>query len=169
MLCTMAEQKVVALERPVAASGLPAELPAGAVLGWVERVDDDGIWVGTEDGASGPMLALSVAPLSRSELEAAVDDRRPAVLLFVVGTGQPVLLGLQQAVPAVEVDAGDTPLTADVDGKRVRIDGKDEIVLRCGKSSITMRRNGRIVIRGVQVESRAAGRNRIKGGAVLIN
>lgn len=56
-----------------------------------------------------------------------------------------------------------------VDGKRVELEGQDEIVLRCGKASITLRRNGRIVIRGTYVESYSKGTNRIKGGSVQIN
>ena len=64
--------------------------------------------------------------------------------------------------PALEVEAL-------VDGKRVVIEALDEIVLRCGQASITLRRNGRIVIRGTYVETRAVGTNRIKGGNVQIN
>jgi uncharacterized protein (DUF2345 family) len=56
-----------------------------------------------------------------------------------------------------------------VDDKRIEIEGQDEVVLRCGKASITLRRNGRVVIRGTYVESRSSGTNRIKGGSVLIN
>jgi hypothetical protein len=63
----------------------------------------------------------------------------------------------------------DAPIEALVDGKRVVIDAADEIVLRCGKASITLRRNGRIVIRGTYVETRSEGVNRIKGGSVQIN
>lgn len=150
-------------------------MPEGATLGWVARIDDEGIWVDTEDNDAGPMLAMSVVSIDRAELEAAIDDRREAVLMFVAGSSTPVLLGLRQLQPVIEAKLpveGGADLTATVDGKagkKVRLEGEDEVVLRCGKSSITMRRNGRIVIRGVQVESRATGRNRIKGGAVLIN
>jgi hypothetical protein len=166
---TMSEQKVVPLERSAPAPSVPD----GATLGWIARVDDEGIWVETPDGVE-PMLAMSVVALSRAELDAAVADRRDAVLLFLVGTGQPVLLGLCQPTPPVEGTLAEAPdeITAAIDGqdpRKVRLEGQDEVVLRCGKASITMRRNGRIVIRGVQVESRATGRNRIKGGAVLIN
>ena len=55
------------------------------------------------------------------------------------------------------------------DGKRVNVEAAEEIVLRCGKASITLRSNGRLVIRGTYVEMQASGTNRIKGGAVLIN
>ena len=60
-------------------------------------------------------------------------------------------------------------LDAVVDGKRVRIVGTDEIVLECGSASITLRRNGKVVIRGAYVETRSEGTNRIKGAAVRIN
>ena len=61
------------------------------------------------------------------------------------------------------------PRTAVLDGKRGVLEGEDEVVLRCGEASITLRRNGKIVIRGAYVESHAAGTNRIKGGSVRIN
>lgn len=65
----------------------------------------------------------------------------------------------------------DTPpvVEAEVDGKRVRIVAQEEIVLECGSASITLRRNGRIVIRGTYIETCAEGTNRIKGGQVRIN
>ena len=166
MLQPMAEQKVVVLQHARETS-----TPEGATLGWVVRADDEGIWVDSEDNDTGPMLALSVVAIERAELEAAIADRREAVLMFAAGSANPVLLGLRQPTPVIEatLDADAESTSAIVDGKKLRLEGQDEIVLRCGKSSITMRRNGRVVIRGVQVESRATGRNRIKGGAVLIN
>ncbi len=68
-------------------------------------------------------------------------------------------------------DAKDRPLVieTDVDGNRVRLVAKDEIVLECGKASITLRRNGRIIVRGTHVETNSEGTNRIKGGHVQIN
>jgi uncharacterized protein (DUF2345 family) len=57
----------------------------------------------------------------------------------------------------------------DADGKRVRVTAKDEIVLECGKASITLRRNGRVVVRGTHVETNSEGTNRIKGGHVRVN
>lgn len=60
-------------------------------------------------------------------------------------------------------------IEADIDGKRVRVVAQDEIVLECGQASITLRRNGRIIIRGTYVETHSEGTNRIKGGQVRIN
>jgi hypothetical protein len=60
-------------------------------------------------------------------------------------------------------------IEARLDGKRIVLEAHDEIVLRCGEASITLRRDGRLVVRGAYVETRASGVNRIKGGAVKIN
>ena len=57
-----------------------------------------------------------------------------------------------------------------VDGRKISIDAQEELTLRCGKSSITLRRDGKIVIKGIwQLVSRAEGTNRIQGGSVAIN
>jgi hypothetical protein len=81
-----------------------------------------------------------------------------------------------QRAPAQATAVADAPpadvalaIEADVDGRRVRIVAQDEIVLECGNASITLRRNGRIVIKGTYVETSSEGTNRIKGGQVRIN
>ena len=44
-----------------------------------------------------------------------------------------------------------------------------EIVLKCGKASITLTRAGKILIRGAYLLSRSSGPNRIKGGSIQLN
>ena len=46
---------------------------------------------------------------------------------------------------------------------------RKEIVLKCGKSSITMTRAGKVIIRGTYISTKSSGANRIKGGSVQIN
>ena len=46
---------------------------------------------------------------------------------------------------------------------------QQEIVLECGKASITLTRAGKVLIRGAYLLSRSSGVNRIKGGSVQIN
>jgi len=55
------------------------------------------------------------------------------------------------------------------DGERVEVNAERELVLRCGKSSITLTRAGKILLRGAYVSTRASGVNRIQGGSVQIN
>jgi hypothetical protein len=56
-----------------------------------------------------------------------------------------------------------------VDGKRVRFDAHDSVVLRCGNASISLMRDGTVQIRGKYISSRASGTNRIWGGSVQMN
>jgi hypothetical protein len=75
----------------------------------------------------------------------------------------------QRAAEPAVTETTDPVIEADIDGRRVRIVAKDEIVLECGNASITLRRNGRIVIKGTYVETCSEGTIRIKGGQVRIN
>jgi hypothetical protein len=67
---------------------------------------------------------------------------------------------LEQSPGQVEVEA---------DGERLVVSAREQLVLRCGKASITLTRAGRVIIRGESLLSRSSGVNRIKGGSVQIN
>lgn len=55
------------------------------------------------------------------------------------------------------------------DGERLVIDAKEQIVLRCGKASITLTKAGKVIIHGAYISARSTGVHRIKGGSVQIN
>lgn len=159
-------------KRPTPASvtsiGSALQPLSGARTGWVLGHDPDGAPRVDYDGNSaGPVAARTVV-----EIPPVPDGRRlPALLLFDAGDPRrPVVIGLlrEPRPPALAARLRGTPV-ADVDGRRVVLEGSDEVVLRCGTASITLRRNGRVVIEGVQVESRASGANKIRGGSVQIN
>jgi hypothetical protein len=127
------------------------------------------------DGAEDPVAARVFANLDTAALNAAA-KRRAEVFLFFdhEDRRRPIIAGVlapqqRPLLQSVEAVAGTIPEFARVDGKRIAIDGRDEIVLRCGEASITLRRNGRVVISGTFVESRSAGVQRIKGAAVKVN
>lgn len=58
---------------------------------------------------------------------------------------------------------------ARVDGSRVVLEGREEVSLVCGEASITLHRDGRVAIRGVNVTSEAGELQRIRGAVVKIN
>ncbi len=139
------------------------QLAVAPVVGRIVRMDAAGPWVDFPGNPGGPVLARTTIPLEREVVAAASAESRGVLLVFEQSwLDRPIVVGLLQAPDA-------EPATARVDGKRVVLEGKDEVELRCGAASITLRRNGRIVIRGVEVETRARGRNRIRGGSVQIN
>jgi hypothetical protein len=49
------------------------------------------------------------------------------------------------------------------------VSAKHELVLRCGRASITLDSDGKVTIRGTQVVSHASGVNLIRGGSVQLN
>lgn len=55
------------------------------------------------------------------------------------------------------------------DRRTVTLEAQSELVLRCGESALTLRRDGKVLTRAVDVASIAKRRNRIKGGSVEIN
>ncbi|WDH50985.1 DUF6484 domain-containing protein [Pseudomonas chlororaphis] len=56
-----------------------------------------------------------------------------------------------------------------LDEQCLELSAEREIVLRCGKASITLTRAGKVIIQGAYLSSRSSGVNRIKGGSVQIN
>jgi len=57
----------------------------------------------------------------------------------------------------------------EVDGKEVLVLGDREIKLKCGRASIVLSRDGKIILRGTSISSRASGSNKVKGASVQIN
>ncbi len=56
-----------------------------------------------------------------------------------------------------------------IDGKKITFEAHEQIVLKCGESSITLTRAGKILIRGKYLLNRSTGVNRIMGGSVQVN
>jgi hypothetical protein len=151
--------------------------PASVRVGVLVDIAGGAPWV-EFPGSAGRVRARSMVALDAAALQGGV--RREVVLLFDGGDpARPIVAGLLEpevATPALDAVLADRdghpaalPDVAEVDGKRVVIEGKDEVVLRCGEASITLRRNGKVVVRGLYVESHAQGTHRIKGATVKIN
>jgi hypothetical protein len=156
-----------------------AKLQVGPRVGWLLASPPGSLLVDFEGNRLGPLPARTIVPLAPEQFQQAIASRQGVVLMFENGEPSlPLIMGLVQTVsasPLVDAILEDLPVQnlveATVDGKLrvIEIEGEEEIVLRCGEASITLRRNGKIVIRGSYVETRASGTNRIKGGSVQIN
>jgi hypothetical protein len=163
---------------PAQVTSLGSRLDAisSARVGFVAGVSPEGRpLVDFEGSRSGPLPAASLVKAPARTWRAAAARRQPALILFDGGDPlRPVLVGLvadpdPEAPALAEGALPSMPQVAVVDGRRVAIEGHDEIVLRCGEASITLRRNGKVVIRGTFLDSHSSGTNRVKGGSVRIN
>jgi hypothetical protein len=104
--------------------------------------------------------ARSLAPIRSS------DAGREVALIFEDGDPSlPIIMGLLQTT---EPGSGHS-LEVKLDEESIRLSAKKEIVLQCGKASITLTSAGKVLIRGAYLLSRSSGVNRIKGGSVQIN
>ena len=107
--------------------------------------------------------ALATVPIDRSAIG------HPVVLMFVGGDlDRPVITGRVEPGRASPRKATRTS-TLVLDGRELVFDADSSLTLRCGRSSITLTRDGRIVLRGTHVVSHASGVNRIRGGTIKLN
>jgi hypothetical protein len=60
-------------------------------------------------------------------------------------------------------------MSVQLDKRQIDLQASDEIRLTCGKSSLVMRRDGTVIVRGVKIVSRATESNKIRGGTVSVN
>jgi len=157
----------------------PPEVTAtGTCVGRIADVDEDGRPLVTFPGNQGePVLARSTldAPARAGEDPERLRDE-PVLLVFENGDpGLPIIVGLVRQTlrpdpvrPEMELDVGASRDVV-VDGHRLVLEGKREILFRCGKSSMLLRPDGKVLIRGTHLVSRASGPNKIRGGSVDIN
>jgi hypothetical protein len=65
--------------------------------------------------------------------------------------------------------AGATAPEVQIDGTSIVIDAEQSVTLRCGEASITLRRDGKIIVKGINIISAARAANRIVGGSIELN
>ena len=157
----------------------PGEIVIGTVVGFDEKSQPLVDFVGNP--LDKPQSAVSTLAIYKHHVG------RQAALLFANGdTSQAVIIGLihnplyemleNYTVGTTDEDKPELTAAVDagvdsvrVDGKKVIIEGENEIVLKCGASSITLTSEGKILIRGKYLLNRSTGINRILGGSVQIN
>lgn len=102
------------------------------------------------------LTARSCVPLDGTHVGRLVvllpDERHPE---------SPIVIGVIHS-PAKKVE-----LIAD--GQKVTVRADESITLSCGEASITLSRDGKVVIRGKHIVTHASCVNRIRGGSVELN
>ncbi|MBN1508262.1 MAG: hypothetical protein JW955_15550 [Sedimentisphaerales bacterium] len=141
--------------------------PSAAEIGRIVECDPSGR-VLLDCGDSVLKLARVVASLTDEQLAAAVEHRQEALVTYRNGDpDHPIVIGLLRPLDASAHRRA--PVAARVDDETICLEAKKQIVLKCGKASITLTRAGKVLIRGAYVLTRSSGVNRIKGGSVQIN
>ena len=143
--------------------------PAGssfhAALGRLAGVGAGGeAWLDLPEQGLTAVAARSTVPLSPQQVG------RDVLVTFVGGSpDRPVVIGVLREPTDPVPPSASSRFDAIVDGERIVLTGRKEVVLRCGKASIALSEDGRVIIKGAKLLAAASGLHRIKGGAVQIN
>ena len=167
----------------VESNDLPILSPGEVILATFEGYNDKGQLL-AKDGTR-TYQALTTVDLKRS------DVRKQVVLSFIGGDPErPIITGIVRS-PLYDILDNPTGVealleelettfddesnvlaheeTVNVDGKRVCIEGAEEVSLKCGDASITLTKAGKLLLRGKYLSSRSTGVNKILGGSVQVN
>jgi hypothetical protein len=159
------EELIAASVAPLT-GGQPGQPITGIVVGTL---------VGFTDNGMTPLVTFRGQPGSAALPARTLVDLhsvhigRDALLLFDSGEPhRPIIVGCVRpaTAPAAEVPGR---IVVDADGERLIVSAAHGLVLRCGKASITLTPDGKIVTRGTHIVSHATGLNRIRGGSVQVN
>jgi len=166
-------------ESPTASSDIS---PGEIIIGTLVAINNQGqpLVDYSESPSDEPLIAISTHNLDQKLIG------RQVALLFANGDlGSPVIMGiihsnLHEMLENFDQTGSDNEAEVElesdlkiddvhVDGERIVFEAKEQIVLKCGESSITLTKSGKILIRGKYLLNRSTGVNRIMGGSVQVN
>lgn len=145
--------------------------PLGPRIGRIVAVrPPDVIQVDFPGNPHGPLTAVSTVAIDAAHCDGSV------LLVFENSDfRRPVIVGLIREQPVTDHPKALTELNRGqivdilVDGEKLVVDAKKEIEIRCGRSSLIMKPDGKVVLKGDDVTTRARRTNKVKGAAVRIN
>ncbi len=162
----------VTIETGEAPASRPMDPPSpinpviGAQRGRVTAIDDAGSAYVDFPAGAGPVAATVAAPWPGGALVTAVG--RPVVLVFEGGDpARPIIVGWPDL--DTEPTASQSPRHVQVDGRTVVVEAAQRLELRCGKASIVLTEDGKILLKGENLLNEARRLNKIRGAAVRIN
>jgi len=166
-------------ESPTASSDIS---PGEIIIGTLIEVNKQGqpLVDYSENPSEQSLVALTTLTMDQKQVG------RQVALLFKNGDlNSPVIMGVIHSPlhemlenfdqtgstqeTSVEIESDLSVDDVRIDGKKIVFDAKEEIVLKCGESSITLTKSGKILIRGKYLLNRSTGVNRIMGGSVQVN
>ncbi|WP_462268513.1 DUF6484 domain-containing protein [Desulfobacter sp.] len=152
-----------------------AQALEGVQTGKIVKIDQEGnVFVDFPGNRKEPVQARITAAAVGS-ITRRLDDSDVQVLIAFEENDiqRPVIIDvvcdrIEAAAPAMTMERNHLD-DVKIDGETVTFDAKKEIVLRCGKSSLTLTRAGKVLIRGAYLLNRSSGVNCIRGASIHIN
>ena len=157
------------LLRPLVQGKVSAQntAPEGIVIGELLAIKDEG---------RTPLVTYAGQPGTAALAARTVVDLHGAhigcqlVMMFEGGdVTRPIVMGVVRSDAGTALEHPSGQVEVDADGERMIVAAREQLVLRCGKASITLTKAGKVLIQGEYVLSRSSGVNRVKGGSVQLN
>jgi hypothetical protein len=135
-----------------------------------------GVLIGFKDEGRTPLVLFPGQPGTAAIGAATIVDvhgshigRQVALMFEHCDPRRPIIMGLLRGAQAWPIAEQPAIVEVDADGERLIVTAKQQLVLRCGKASITLTKAGKVLIQGAYISNRSSGVLRIKGGSVQIN
>jgi hypothetical protein len=132
--------------------------------------------VGFKDNGATPLVTYPQQPGTSAISARAILDLhgehigQDVVLMFERGDPlRPIVMGYVRGEKNWRLPEQPGQVEVDADGERLLVTANEEIVLRCGKASITLTKAGKVLVQGTYICSRSSGANRIRGGVIQLN
>lgn len=126
----------------------------------------------------GALVAIGASGTPIVDYEGNESGPLPArTAIISANRGDTVILLFDRGDPSCPIIIGvvhdrlepNVPEELTITAKRVILKGTEEVNLRCGESSLLLRKDGKTLLKGREVVSRASQTNRIKGSTVQVN
>ena len=142
----------------------------GLLTGHLAGIDAEGRLLFEADGHDGEPFPVAIGvPVSDGALVKGARLRRRGLAAPLRDGGYALVGFARERVASKARDAGPGELEVIVDGETLHIHAERQIELRCGKSSLLLRADGRVVLSGTYVVSTSRGPNKIKGATIALN
>ncbi len=142
-------------------------LGAGIVVGELIGIGDDGLTPLVV--FPGQIGSAAVAARSIVDVHGAHIGSQVVLVFEAADCAKPIVMGILRNTQRSPLEQQPTLREVESDGERIIVTAKAQLVLRCGKASITLTKAGKVLIEGAYISSRATGVNRVKGGCVQLN
>lgn len=175
-----AEQFTVATDEPESGSDLLRPLVEAPSSRAAHSAPNFGVVIGelvalADDGRT-PLVLYPGQPGSSTlparttvDLHGAHIGRSVTLIFEGADPAKPIVMGVLREGVGWPLPDRPAQVEVDADGERLLVSAREQIVLRCGKASITLTKAGKVLIQGAYILSRSSGVNRIKGGSVQLN